>query len=175
MARNTSRINKLIGRIGTRSAHQRQDIGEALIEVAMFAFEDRNTDPAINLFKAVSGGGVATAAMSKWLSTFACIHFKEDKPVLSDKRQKEASSTQTPAAHELMLKDATPWYLMDGKKDKAPNIWDGDEQIEKLKAHLLQLQTKASKNGDMKTADTVQQVYADLLATVKTKVEAETE
>lgn len=167
MARDITTINKLIKTIKTRSAKQREDIQQALVECALFAYEDRNTDPAIRLFAAV-GNDTNRKAMSHWLSTNACIHFKDEKPVLSDKRQKEMAEFTAEERAEYLesLATAPKWHEHAADSNTATNVWDHGEQLEKLREYLDKVAKRAKKNNDAELAK-----LATLMAANITKVE----
>jgi len=169
--RNASRINKLIKSIKGRSAAQNADIQTALVECALFAFEDRNTDPAIRLFDAVSNG-TNRKAMAHWLSLNACIHFKDGKPVLSDKRQKEMQGSMATSDVEAELANAAPWYELATESNKPENIWDGAAKLEGLRKYLAKLDKESKEAGDTGMHDIATKLLAAINAEEYAVVEA---
>ena len=164
MARNANKIRSLIKSISTRSAKQRSDIQEALVECALFVFEDRNTDPAIRLFGAI-GGETHRAGMSKWLSLNAAVHFKEGKPLLSDERQKEMVEELTAAEYEERIRSMPAWFDMDEDNNKATNVWDSALQIKKLDEYLMK-QVKQFAKHDSAIAETLDRIHNEFRAQI---------
>lgn len=150
-------LNSLIKKIGSNAAQQRKDIQEALIGCAVIAQRDRNLDPAIRLFEAV-GNGVYKAGMSKWLSLNAPVHFKDDKPLLSDARQKEYQDSIETFEAEIRL--TVEWYAIDKENNKAPNVWDCLAVFTKEAAHLSKLAERAAKEGDVEAARALKEAHA---------------
>jgi hypothetical protein len=145
MSRSSKLINALIKGISTRSAKQRSDIQTALIECAMFVFEDRNTDPAKRLFAAV-GGETHRAGMSKWLSLNGAVHFKDGAPLLSDERQKELTGSMLAAEYEAQIRAMPAWFDMDEDNNKAINVWDTAAQIKKFDDYFLSFIKRVGKH-----------------------------
>lgn len=172
MARNSTKFRKLVSIIKSRSAKQRIDIQEALVECAMFAFEDRNVDPAIRLFEAV-GGETHRAGMSKWLSLNAAVHFKDGRPMLSDAKQKELAGSMTASEYEQSIREMPAWYVMDEANNNATNVWDTSEFLKKVDEYLLGAIKKAKKHdaavGEM--LDTAHNLFRAEMAKVAEVVE----
>lgn len=150
-------LNTLIAKIGKNSKSLKADIQSALVGCAFFAQRDRNVDPAIRLFQAIGNEG-NRKAMSHWLSTYAPIHFKDEKPLLSDKRQKEYAGTAQEFAEELNA--APAWYEFASEGNKAVNVWDGMQQLERLRNQINKLAEKASKEGDTVFAELMNELVA---------------
>lgn len=148
MARNTKKINALIGSITKASQKRRDDIQAALVECAMFVFEDRNTDPFLRLFRAI-GNETNKKAMSHWASTNGLVHFVDERCTLSSERQKEAANTMTPSEFEAGLRDMAPWYDFATEGNKAANVWDSVEFVKGLEAYLDRQLKKAGKNDSL--------------------------
>lgn len=168
MARTTKKINALIGSIKTASAKRRNDIQEALVECAMFVFEDRNTDPFKRLFAAV-GNETNKKAMSHWASLNGLVHFKDEVPVLSDARQKETAGSVTPSEFEKDLRQQTPWFDFASEGNKARNVWDSVEFVKGLEAYLDKQVKKAGKE-DSVLADIVSKAAAAFKAQVEREI-----
>lgn len=142
------KLNTLIKTIGRNATTQREQIQEALIGCALYAFSaERNIDPFKNLFAAV-GTGVHKAGMSKWASLHAPVHFANDEVKLSSDRQKEMFNTITAEQYEADLRAAPEWYVMGESSNKSPNVWDAAEAFNKLIEQMGKLGKKADKNGD---------------------------
>ena len=176
MRMESKKLTGLINSIKAGAAKQRDQIQEACVQAALYAFTDRNTDPAKRLMEAV-GAGVHKASISKWLSLNAPIHFNDKGAQLSDKRQKELASSMTVEEFEAEIRAMPAWYVMDEANNKAQNIWDGLATLEKEVTHLLKLAEKANKNGDLvcygvllKIANTLERETASVAAI---EVEAE--
>lgn len=170
MARTTKKINALIGAIAKASQKRRNNVQEALIECALFVFEDRNTDPFLRLFKAI-GNETNKKAMAHWASLNGLIHFKDEVPKLSDARQKEAAATMTPAEFEADLRKQAPWYDYASEGNKARNVWDSIEFVKGLEAYLDKQVAKAGKN-DSVVADIVRKAAAHFKAQVDREIAA---
>jgi hypothetical protein len=149
---NHSDLSKLIKKIGTTAKSQRDNIQLALVSCAYYATFDRNADPAIRLFNAI-GGETYKAGMSKWLSLYAPVHFKDGKPMLSDKRQKEMVNSMTTDEFLAEMDNAPAWYEIDAANNTAPNVWDSLAFAEKQAMHLENAASKAEKNGDANLAE----------------------
>lgn len=159
---NHKELSALINKIGKAAKTQRDNIQQALAACAYYATFDRNVDPAIRLFNAI-GGETYKAGMSKWLSLYAPIHFKDGKPMLSDKRQKEITATVEEFVAHI---DAAPaWYAIDEGNNKTPNIWDSLKFAEQQALHLENAAKKAEKNGDHELAQLLKD--AEMLLRVK--------
>lgn len=148
MRMESKKLTGLINSIKAGAAKQREQVQEACVQAALYAFTDRNTDPAKRLIEAV-GAGVHKAGISKWLSLNAPIHFNDKGAQLSDKRQKELAGAMTADEFEGEIRAMPAWFAMDEENNKTPNIWDGLATLEKEIAHLRKLAEKANKNGDM--------------------------
>ena len=136
------KLTSLISSISKKSATLRDDIQDALIGCAEQAQLHRNTTPFNNLFKAV-GAGTRLEGMLKWASLYAPVHFKDEKVVLSDKRQKEYDGT----AEELAatLASSEKWYAI-AKPEPIANPWDSKKFAETLALYLENAAKKADKN-----------------------------
>lgn len=148
MRMESKKLTGLINSIKAGAAKQREQVQEACIQAALYAFTDRNTDPAKRLIEAV-GAGVHKAGISKWLSLNAPIHFNDKGAQLSDKRQKELAGAMTAEEFEAEIRAMPAWYAMDEENNKTPNVWDRLATLKKEVAHLRKLAEKANKNGDM--------------------------
>ena len=148
---NQSDLSKLIKKIGSTSKSQRDNIQQALVSCAYYAVFDRNADPAIRLFNAI-GGETYKAGMSKWLSLYAPVYFKEGKPLIADKRQKEMANAMTVEDFAAEMDKATAWYEIDATRNITPNVWDSFEFAKKQATHLQNAADKAEKNGDAELA-----------------------
>ena len=135
------KLNTLISSIGKKSAALRDDIQHALIGCAEQAQLHRNTTPFNNLFNAV-GAGTRREGMLKWASIYAPVHFKDEKVVLSDKRQKEYDGTAEELAAELAT--AEKWYAL-AKPEPVANPWDSKKFAENLALSLENAAKKADK------------------------------
>lgn len=176
MARNSTLINKLIYRIGRRDTLMRQDIHNALVECALHAMEDRNVDPAIRLFKAV-GNSVNRKGMSKWLSLNACIHFKDDAPMLSDIRQKAmaAFSVEEKTTYIASLSSGLKWYEFAKETNTATNLWDHDRQLGMVLDYVDNMSKRAKKANDAALGKTMSELAAILtkeISAIKAAAEA---
>ncbi len=180
MRMESKKLTGLINSIKAGAAKQRDQIQEACIQAALYAFADRNTDPAKRLMEAV-GAGVHKASISKWLSLNAPIHFNDKGACLSDKRQKELASSMTVEEFEAEIRAMPAWYVMDEANNKAQNIWDGLATLEKEIAHLRKLAEKANKNGDLVCYELLGKIANDLeretasVAAIEVEAEAEAE
>lgn len=170
MRMESKKLTGLINSIKAGAAKQREQVQEACVQAALYAFTDRNTDPAKRLMEAV-GAGVHKAGISKWLSLNAPIHFNDKGAQLSDKRQKELAGSMTADEFEAEIRAMPAWFAMDEENNKTPNVWDGLATLEKEIAHLRKLAEKANKNGDMvcyevlgKLANTLERETASVAA-----------
>lgn len=162
-------LSSLISKIGKAAKSQRDNIQQALVSCAYYATFNRNADPAIRLFQAI-GGETYKAGMSKWLSLYAPIHFKDGKPMLSDKRQKEITATVEEFTAEI---DKAPaWYAIDEGNNKTPNIWDSLKFAESQALHLENAAKKAEKNGDNELAQLLKE--AEMLLRVRLNTQYDT-
>lgn len=157
----SKKLTGLINSIRAGAAKQRDQIQEACIQAALYAFADRNTDPAKRLMEAV-GAGVHKASISKWLSLCAPIHFNDKGAQLSSKRQKELAGAMTVEVFEVEIRAMAPWYVMDEVNNKTPNIWDGLDILKKETAHLRRLAKKANSNGDLVCFELLVKIANDL-------------
>jgi hypothetical protein len=146
------KLNTLISSIGKKASGLHDDIQQALIGCAEQAQLHRNTTPFNNLFKAV-GAGTRLEGMLKWASLYAPVHFKDEKVVLSDKRQKEYDGTAEELAAALATSEK--WYAL-SKPEKVANPWDSAKFAETLALHLENAAKKADKNGDAELAKLIQ-------------------
>ena len=80
--------------------------------------------------------------MLKWASIYAPVHFKDEKVVLSDKRQKEYDGTAEELAAELAT--AEKWYAL-AKPEPIANPWDSKKFAENLALYLENAAKKADK------------------------------
>ena len=170
-------LSALIKKIGATGKTQRDNIQAALVSCAYYAVFDRNADPAIRLFDAV-GGETYKAGMSKWLSLYAPIHFKDGKPMLSDKRQKEMVNTMTKEDFTNEMESCSMWYEIDAGNNITPNVWDSFAFAEKLAMQLENAAKKAEKNGDANLAQIIKDAELLLRVELNTKydvVEVEVE
>lgn len=140
----SKKLNSLITSIAGRSKTMRDDIQKALIGCAFHAQVHRNTDPFNRLFDAV-GPGTRLEGMLKWASIYAPVHFKDEKVILSDKRQKECLLSAEELTAEL--NEAPEWFAL-AKEEKVANPWDSVAFAEKLAMYLEQSAKKADKAGD---------------------------
>lgn len=170
MPRNSKAFTAALNSIKRNDAAIKGAIQTALIECAMFIFEDRNADPAIRLFKAVSNG-VNKRAMSHWMSANAAVYFKDGAPLLSSERQKELANTMTCEQYMAELNAAPAWFEHNTEANKPANIWDGAAQLETLRKHLTKLETKAKENGDTIFAELVGKLTAGINADAYDAVE----
>lgn len=170
MARNTKKLTALLSSITKASQKRRNDIQDALVECAMFVYEDRNTDPFKRLFAAV-GNETNKKAMSHWASLNGLVHFKDEVPVLSDARQKETAGSVTPAEFEADLRLQAPWFEYASEGNKARNVWDSIEFVKGLEAYLDRQVAKAGKN-DSVVADIVRKAAAHFKAQVDREIAA---
>lgn len=162
------KLNALITSIGKRSATMREDIQAALIGCAFNAQMHRNTDPFNRLFAAV-GAGTRLEGMLKWASLYAPVHFKDEKVILSDKRQKEAANAGiTSEECQATLDASEKWYAL-AKPEPIQNPWDSGKFAEGLALYLEQAAKKAEKNGDPTLAALVKD--AEMLFRVKLNTE----
>lgn len=138
-------LSALIKKIGTAGKTQRDNIQSALVSCAYYAVYDRNLDPAIRLFNTV-GGETYKAGMSKWLSLYAPVHFKDGAPVLSDKRQKEMKATLTVEEFTKVVTDGAPWYVIDRKNNTTPNVWDTSAKFKSFDEYFQKFITQMSKH-----------------------------
>lgn len=147
----SKKLNSLISTIGKNAGKLREDIQQALIGCAFHAQMHRNTDPFNRLFEVV-GSGTRLEGMLKWASLYAPVHFKEEKVILSDKRQKEALIT---AAECLAaLQQAEKWYAL-ATPEKVSNPWDSGDFAKKVMEQLVKQAEKALKNGDADLANII--------------------
>ena len=137
------KLNALISSIKKTNSKLSSDVQDALKGVAFFAQRDRNLDPAKRLFEAVSNG-VNKKAMSHWLSTYAPIHFKDEIPCLSDKRQKEFDGTI--GEFQAVLDDAPHWTSFNTEGNKATNTWDTAAFVGKVDEYMLNAVKKLAKH-----------------------------
>lgn len=137
------KLNALITSIVKGAAKQRDIIHEALVGCAYQAAFHRNTDPARRLFEGI-GNGVHKRAMSQWLSLNAPIHFNDERPVLSDARQK--GLTVSEAEFHAELGAAPKWYEHNARSNSAANAWDSMERVRGLVEYIEALKRKALKN-----------------------------
>lgn len=168
MARSTKKFNSLLGSITKASQKRRNDVQEAMIECALFVFEDRNTDPFLRLFKAV-GNETNKKAMSHWASLNGLVHFVDGAVKLSDKRQKEAAGTMTPSEFEADLRLQAPWYEHASEGNKPANVWDSIEFVKGLEAYLDKQVAKAMKQDSL-VADIVSKAAASFKAQVEREI-----
>lgn len=168
MARNTKKLTALLSSITKASQKRRNDVQEALIECALFVFEDRNTDPFLRLFKAV-GNETNKKAMSHWASLNGLVHFVNGAAKLSDVRQKEAANSMTPSEFEKDLRQQTPWFDFASDGNKASNVWDSVEFVKGLEAYLDKQVKKAGKE-DSVLADIVSKAAAAFKAQVEREI-----
>lgn len=160
---NKSQLSTLIKKIGKNSASLREDIQAALIGCAYFAQVNRNTAPFDQLFTAV-GAGTRLEGMLKWASLYAPVHFKENKVVLTDKRQKECANSMPVEEFVATLESAEKWYAL-AKPEKVENPWDSLKFAEHIAMYLEKAAEKADKNGDATMAELVKE--AEMLLRVK--------
>jgi hypothetical protein len=160
---NKTQLSTLIKKIGKNAAAQRDDIQAALIGCATFAQVDRNTAPFDQLFAAV-GAGTRLEGMLKWASLYAPVHFKDERVVLSDKRQKECANSMTVEAFVETLESSEKWYAI-AKPEKVANPWDSVKFAEHIALYLETAAKKAEKNGDPEMAQLVKD--AEMLLRVK--------
>lgn len=148
-------LSALIKGISQTSAKQRENIHTALVQCAYYAAFDRNMDPAIRLFQAV-GGETHKAGMSKWLSLYAPIHFKDGAPLLSDKRQKEITVTSEEFFADLAT--APKWYEIDEGNNRVVNAWDTGAFIHKVDEYLLKAIERVKKH-DLAAAEVLDKAH----------------
>ena len=161
MRMESKKLTGLINAIKAGASKQRDQIQEACVQSALYAFTDRNIDPAKRLMEAV-GTGVHKAGISKWLSLCAPIHFNDKGAQLSGKRQKELAGAMTAEVFEAEIRAMVPWYVIDETNNKTPNIWDGLDILKKETAHLRRLAKKANSNGDMVCFELLVRIANDL-------------
>ena len=155
------KLTSLIKKIGGTATTLRGDIQQALIGCAFHAQMHRNVAPFNQLFEAV-GPGTRLEGMLKWASLYAPIHFKDEKVILSDKRQKEGMLT----AEELLVElNAAPEWFALAKEEKVANPWDSKAFAEKLAMYLEQSAKKADKAGDPNLASLIKD--AEMLLRLK--------
>lgn len=159
------KLNTLISSIGKKSSTLRDDIQAALIGCAEQAQLHRNTTPFNNLFKAV-GAGTRLEGMLKWASLYAPVHFKDEKVLLSDKRQKEFDGTVEELA--ATLEASEKWYAI-AKPEKVENPWDSFKFAETIALHLEQAAKKAEKNGDTNLSQIIKDAELLLRVELNTK------
>jgi hypothetical protein len=145
------KLNQLIGTISKGAKKQRADIQDALIGCAEFVYKDRNLDPLIRLLAAI-GTGVNRRAVGKWASLNMPVHFKDEKPQISDKRHTELCNTYALTDYLILTAEQAPWYDMDGT-NKAENVWDTSVEMGKVEKYLADEVKKARANGDELFAD----------------------
>lgn len=168
MARSTKKLSTLLSSITRASQKRRDDVQEALIECALFVFEDRNVDPFLRLFKAV-GNETNRKAMAHWASLNGLVHFKAEAPVLSDARQKEAAATMTLTEFEADLRIQAPWFDHASEGNKAGNVWDSVEFVKGLEAYLDKQVARAMKQDSL-VADIVSKAAASFKAQVEREI-----
>ena len=166
-------LSSLIKKIGTNAKTQREDIQTALIGCAYQAQLNRNVEPCIRLMDAI-GNGVYRAGVSKWLSLNAPVHFKKDRPMLSDVRQKETESDMTIGEFMDTVKAAVVWHEMDKENNTAPNVWDSGMFAKKVDEYLLASIRKAAKEDASlsEALDRAHSLFRKELAKVMEVVEA---
>jgi len=164
-------LSALIKKIGGTAKTQRDNIQQALVSCAYYATFDRNVDPAIRLFQAI-GGETYKAGMSKWLSLYAPVYFKDGKPMLADKRQKEMKATLTAEEFTAEMDQSALWYEIDAENNKAPNVWDSLKFAEQQALHLENAAKKAEKNGDVELAAILKD--AEMLLRIKLNTQYDT-
>lgn len=162
------KLNGLIKSIGQNSAKLRDDIQTALIGCAFHAQMHRNTDPFNRLFDAV-GTGTRKEGMLKWASIYAPVHFKDEKVVLSDKRQKEFVGDEEVLLLELHM--AEKWYAL-AKEEKVANPWDSLKFAEAVAQYLENAAKKAEKNGDDNLRKLLKDSELSFRAVVNTQYDA---
>lgn len=151
-------LSSLIKKIGTTGKTQRDNIQVALVSCAFYAVYDRNLDPAIRLFQAV-GGETYKAGMSKWLSLYAPVHFKEGKPLLSDKRQKEMAETLSKEDFAKEMDSCALWYEIDAANNKAPNVWDTNAKVKAFDEYFLKTIAQMRKH-DVTVAEAMDRAHS---------------
>ena len=149
----------VISEINKGTSVRREQIQDALLFCAYKAQADRNTDPTIRLF-AVIGNETNRRAISHWLSTNAPVYFKEGAPKLGDKRQKEWTGTLV--EYEAAIQAALPWYKMGASLNKAENVWDGNDEMLKLRQRIAKLEKDAAKHDDKELSAALALVNATL-------------
>jgi hypothetical protein len=166
------KLNTLIGSISRGATKQRVDIQDALIGCAEFVYKDRNLDPLIRLLAAI-GKGVNRRAVGKWASLNMPVHFKDEKPQISDKRHAETVNTYDLTDYLILTAEQAPWFDMDGS-NKAENVWDTSIEMAKVEKYIADEVKKARTNGDEIFADYMDKILLSVKDTfIKARAESE--
>ena len=138
----SKKLTGLIKKIAGGAKTQRDDIQAALVGCAYHAQVHGNVEAFNQLFQAV-GKGTRIAGMSMWAATYAPVHFKDGKALLSKTRRDEYDGT--PEDFDADLQESAMWY--DTVEAETPsNPWDSAMFLKKLDAYLVQQIKKAEKN-----------------------------
>ena len=97
--------------------------------------------------------------MSKWLSLYAPVHFKEGKPLLSDKRQKEMAETLSKEDFAKEMDSCALWYEIDAANNKAPNVWDTNAKVKAFDEYFLKTIAQMRKH-DVTVAEALDRAHS---------------